>query len=539
MAFEMDNAKIVLAVAVIAIIVIMLSASWIYYLYYSGRKGPTVYTTSTSVSVVTTTLMPPTSVLPPYNLTKMHSLHAYAIGVTNRQPVGIPDNFQLMVRLYAVNFSAYEAGNMQNVFFTYSNGTLIPSWLEGNATNESNTKSLNTSIDIYWLKITNRAFLFARSANTIYINFGNTKTNLFNNVTVGEAPQLSALYGEYDNGKHIFADYQSFGSLTSLPQGWSYKGVLPYFYKDSIAFKANQGIAGSLYENAPAIIKNSPSILDVYGDNQVIYGAVSNSSNPLQSAYKIIDQGSACGSNSSICLDIGGAQTSPTLLATIYTSNNGGFNGAYQSYYRNINQGSILIDDIYNKAIFRSFPQPFVKAVIGDNYSAISQIEIPIAMQFKFTSRDYIFYDVENWDKTPLSEQNNIPLSVANVCSIIHQAGYLCAFTPETDHGSVYMTNQFSKVNWKDVNLLNIQAQPFTGQGRLVSTTVNGVLANSLAYNPGLQVYVQLDMNVNNKTLDSQISNISHIPGVEGIQLTYIPGLCSPYCTHGKPGERP
>jgi len=530
--FAIDT-RIVLAVAVIAIVVIIISASWIYFLYYykSSTSTSNTPTSVSTITVVTTTVAPPTSVPPSYNMTKMHSLHAYALNVTNLQPEGIPNNFQLMVKLYAVNYSAYEASNMQNVFFTYSNGTVIPSWLEGNVTNESNAQSLNTAIDIYWLKITSGSFLYGRSTSTIYINFDNTTANLFNNVTIGEAPQLSATYGQYDNGKNIFTDYQSFGSLNSLPEGWNYNAVTLSFYQDSLGLKPSIGTSGALYESAPSIIQNSSSILDVYGDNQIIYGTVSNYSNPLQTAYKLIDQGTPCGGNSSICLDIKGSETYPTLLATIYTSNNNGFDqAAYQSYYKNIYQGSMLIDDVYGKTIFRNFPQPFVKAIIGDNESVIQQQEIRTATFFNFTSRDYIFFDVENWDKTPQSEQNNIPTSLADVCGAIHQAGYLCAFTPETDRGSVYITSQFPEVDWKDVDLLNVQAQPFTGQGSVLSRTVNSVLANSLAYNPNLQTYVQLDMNTSNQTLDSQISNISHIPGVEGIQFTYIPDFCQPYC---------
>jgi hypothetical protein len=39
------------------------------------------------------------------------------------------------------------------------------------------------------------------------MGFASTTTNLFNNVSVGEAPQLSSTYGEYDNGANVFALY--------------------------------------------------------------------------------------------------------------------------------------------------------------------------------------------------------------------------------------------------------------------------------------------------------------------------------------------
>ena len=65
----------------------------------------------------------------------------------------------------------------------------------------------------YWLKLSK---ISANSKITIYMGFASNKTNLFNGVTVGEAPQLSSKYGEYDNGKNVFLYYTNFTSLN----GW-------------------------------------------------------------------------------------------------------------------------------------------------------------------------------------------------------------------------------------------------------------------------------------------------------------------------------
>ncbi len=65
----------------------------------------------------------------------------------------------------------------------------------------------------YWLKLPK---INADSNMTIYMGFASNTTNLFNGVTVGEAPQLSSKYGEYDNGKNVFLYYTNFTNLN----GW-------------------------------------------------------------------------------------------------------------------------------------------------------------------------------------------------------------------------------------------------------------------------------------------------------------------------------
>ena len=96
----------------------------------------------------------------------------------------------------------------QNVEFFYANGTVIPSWLE----------SYSSSSAVWWVKV---GSIPANSYITIYVGFANKTKNLFNTVDDGEAPQLSAAYGEYDDGVNVFPYYQRWGGLSSLPSGWS------------------------------------------------------------------------------------------------------------------------------------------------------------------------------------------------------------------------------------------------------------------------------------------------------------------------------
>ena len=131
--------------------------------------------------------------------------------LTNTQPVATPSPFQEMIEVDSAAYSSYESPNLQNVEFFYSNATIIPSWLESG----NNYSATGT---IYWLYLT--LGIQADSSVTIYIGFTSTVTNLFNDKVTGEAPELSSIYGEYDNGGNIFTAYWNF-SGSALPYDWS------------------------------------------------------------------------------------------------------------------------------------------------------------------------------------------------------------------------------------------------------------------------------------------------------------------------------
>lgn len=114
-----------------------------------------------------------------------------------------------MIQINSAPYYTYEAPNLQNVEFFYSNGDIVPSWLEsGNSTATST---------IYWLNIAEG--ISAGSSITVYMGFASTSTSLLNSQTTGEAPQLSPSYGQYDNGKMIFSFYDNFAG-SRLGSGW-------------------------------------------------------------------------------------------------------------------------------------------------------------------------------------------------------------------------------------------------------------------------------------------------------------------------------
>ena len=118
--------------------------------------------------------------------------------ITNTQTSATPSPFQQMVNMTSTDpgWSSIATSNFaQNVEFFYYNGSIIPSWLE----------SYTTSGAIWWLKLPSIS-----NSMVIYMGFAPLTTSLFNNVNTGEAPQLSATYGQYDDGAGVFSGINSY-----------------------------------------------------------------------------------------------------------------------------------------------------------------------------------------------------------------------------------------------------------------------------------------------------------------------------------------
>jgi sugar lactone lactonase YvrE len=178
-----------------------------------SESSPVTYQTATPFVIVS-----PALIAIPNNVTNY-----IPFNITNAQSTGTGKNFQQMITFNALAYTSLLSGHLQNVEFFYNNGTIIKSWLEGNISNEQQTTQLNTvSNIIYWLNLTSGI-----SANSnVMINIGIAKIshNFFNNITTGEAPQLSLVflqYGKYDNGNNIFNFYDNFAG-TTLDSKWSY-----------------------------------------------------------------------------------------------------------------------------------------------------------------------------------------------------------------------------------------------------------------------------------------------------------------------------
>ena len=145
-------------------------------------------------------------------------LYVVPITLTNSQSSPTPAPFQQMIVVDSAAYAAHEAPNLQNVEFLYPNGTAIPSWLESG---NSNTATAT----VYWLKLSGG--IPADSSVTVYMGFADVNVNLFSisshmhSGLVGEAPELSPTYAQYDNGRSVFNFYDNFATASSL-SSWTY-----------------------------------------------------------------------------------------------------------------------------------------------------------------------------------------------------------------------------------------------------------------------------------------------------------------------------
>ena len=165
------------------------------------------------------------------NWVKPSGIVAYSnITLSNFQGVNSSKSFDQMIVFNAIAFKTVSNNGLSNIkFFWGANGMILNSWLEGNLLNELQTSSLNTSANIiFWVKLPyalSQGQSFLGSNSIIGIAFNSMSSNSLN-ATVGESGILSnSITGQtcstYDNGANVFAYYQTFCGLSSLPSGWT------------------------------------------------------------------------------------------------------------------------------------------------------------------------------------------------------------------------------------------------------------------------------------------------------------------------------
>ncbi|MEM4064912.1 MAG: hypothetical protein QW582_01690 [Candidatus Micrarchaeaceae archaeon] len=193
------------------------------------------------------------------------------IQITNSQTSNTPSPFQQMVQFQESPYSSYLTynGNIANFEFFYPNGTIIPAWIESNS---SGTLTV-------WLKLAKG--IGASSSLVVYLGFASKTTNLLSSsgtTGIGEAPQLSSTYAQYDDGASVFNYYQRFGSLSSIPTGWSRFGTQAFDFQPTYIGMYSTGANGGITIPVSNIgISGFPFVYDFYGSlyNQDGYMAAS------------------------------------------------------------------------------------------------------------------------------------------------------------------------------------------------------------------------------------------------------------------------
>jgi len=132
----------------------------------------------------------------------------FSVKLTNTQNVDTPSPFQQMLQLSISQLQGYIpilASDFHNIRFVY-NGAAIPAWLE----------SISNGVATIWVNIP--VSIPANSSISIDMEI-NPSLNFDGNYW-GEAPQLSSIYGVYDNGANVFDNYWNFAGST-LPTGFT------------------------------------------------------------------------------------------------------------------------------------------------------------------------------------------------------------------------------------------------------------------------------------------------------------------------------
>ena len=143
------------------------------------------------------------------------SIQSYStLNVYNSQSAATASGFQQLVNLSSsvwegkANMTGYHS--FQNVeFFNITSGNVIDSWLENYTKNYA----------LFWIKIP-QGIAASSTLSDMAVGFAANTTNLFNSVTTGEAPQLSATYGQYDDGANVFNFYDNFSGTNYNAAIW-------------------------------------------------------------------------------------------------------------------------------------------------------------------------------------------------------------------------------------------------------------------------------------------------------------------------------
>ncbi len=172
-------------------------------------------------------------------------LHYANISISNSQSSATVNGLQVMISFNALAYQQYEANSLNNTEFFYTNnGTVVPSWMEGNQLDwyqPANTLYTSQNV-IFWIKYGPSIAAHTTATNTIAIGFGTKTTNLLNKIDTGEAPQLSCAnpsntilcdYGEYDDGSSVFNQYWNFSYSNSWYKGGAGYGPKGIEYSDN------------------------------------------------------------------------------------------------------------------------------------------------------------------------------------------------------------------------------------------------------------------------------------------------------------------
>lgn len=281
------------------------------------------------------------------------------IKLYNNTGTATPIPFQQMIT-YDVSGNTNIRSDCANVWFTLYDGSVLKSWLEA----VSGT---------WWIVIPNS--IIANSSVVVYMNIGPATDVYFDGITIGCAPQLSATYGQYDNGANVFNFYDNFAG-TALSSKWVTKasGTYTMTVNDGLKLSQNAGQI-SLYTSGTFGINN---IFETYfsasGGGSGGFGAASPGISMTQQTYAtVIDPTNATSiismwgwgnhNEGSYWSSMSGNSSSQTYVATTQT---GAVTGSiYSIAYLNDNISFYWNNYVFSNSINTNYPTGNVYGFIG------------------------------------------------------------------------------------------------------------------------------------------------------------------------------
>lgn len=187
------------------------------------------------------------------------------ITITNSQSTAT-GSYQQMINITESDYSSYidYNSNTANFEFIYPNNTHIPAWIESNDSGKL----------ITFAKLNN---IPAGSSVTVDLVFFNQSYNTLSSSGssgIGEAPELSSSYAEYDDGVNVFNNYWNFAG-TILPSQFSSSGNVLVSNGITIGKSSTSGQLST-----GVLSSTNPEIVNVYAEinssSASSYGAFPN-----------------------------------------------------------------------------------------------------------------------------------------------------------------------------------------------------------------------------------------------------------------------
>jgi PGF-pre-PGF domain-containing protein len=462
------------------------------------------------------------------------------IKLVNSQNTAIPAPFQQMVSIDSNVFKPLLSKNLQNVEFFYANGTIIPSWLESGNSNASN-------YTIYWLKLSNG--IPANTNLTVYMGFASHNINYMGCTYVGEAPEISPTYGQYDKGNTIFSYYTNFAG-SSLPSGWTMGGS--YSVNNGLSISTGSGVFD--YYNVPF---NAPYAVDTYeSGNSLANGEVTDLMSSTTSIISYVEifldssLGWALQTSSGSLLN----GTGSTNTYYVHTLEGGSTVSAYENYTYIASENSVAMQqyigyftgstsgDLYSikwirvrayppngvmpyEIIGNAFP-PYLKLqsnpvnygtsdnVLTESNPIIDLLNLFINGNVVSTNTMLINYNISS--NEPAGTYNITSIDTNSTIFGVSKNNTLRILVPAYFYNGI-LWNNVSKLDWKGIVIANPNSGPGTSTDPNYQSWIDNVTKNG-GIVPG---YVYTDYGL--RPLSAVESNISEwytlYPAISGIFL--------------------